>query len=522
MTGQRRDADVIVIGAGAGGLTAAAYLATQGREVIVVDRQSTPGGNMAMFTHNGYEFDIGLHYLGGAGDVRPTVRGVLEPLGIDLRFHEQDPDGFDTLLFADMAFAVPRGVEAFRERLHEHFPRERVKIDRFLRRLIEVAEETREPHAQQAQLFDDGWERADTASTLSGTLGAELDRLDCSPRLRVVLSWLHFAYGAAPSRVAFATHARTMLSYLGGVWYPEGGAQGIRNALVEVIRRHGGEILLDTQVSRILVDHGAVRGVRLLAGASGRSPEVEELRAPAVVAAGDLKRTFLELLAPDELSAAMRRRAHDLEMAAPLFVVYLVLDRDLRAEGMPNRNWAAIDCDDLDSMYASWRHGQLPAQQYTWISITSVKDPSNPRLCRPGQTNLQLLTGAPASHEFWGIGPRLRPGARYTARKRELRDRAVRHAERAIPGLGDAIVYEDTATPITIERHLGSTGGTPYGIAPTPAQFGGRRPGPRTPIDGLFLAGASTRSGHGITGAMRGGAEAASAVVDATRTARVA
>jgi len=86
-------------------------------------------------------------------------------------------------------------------------------------------------------------------------------------------------------------------------------------------------------------------------------------------------------------------------------------------------------------------------------------------------------------------------------------------AERAIPGIGDAIAYEEAATPITLERYMRSTGGTAFGIAPTPGQFGIRRPGPRTPIRGLFLAGASTRTGSGVTGTMLGGVETASAII---------
>jgi len=123
------------------------------------------------------------------------------------------------------------------------------------------------------------------------------------------------------------------------------------------------------------------------------------------------------------------------------------------------------------------------------------------------------MSVAPASHQFWGVAPDLKRGERYQERKRQFRDRLVHSAERAIPGIADAILYEESATPITLEHFLRSTGGTSYGIAGTPAQIGIGRPGPRTPIDGLFLAGASTRSAHGITHSMAGGIDAASAIL---------
>lgn len=508
------DADVIVVGAGAGGLTTAAYLAAAGRQVIVVDRQAMPGGNTSSFTHQGFEFDIGLHYLGGYRDARPGVRAVLDPLGIELSFREQDRDGFDTLLFEDMTFDVPAGVEQFRARLREFFPSERGAIDRYLRRIVAVAEQLEEPVPARIQTLPSyAWRTRDFLAASLVTLGRELDRLDCSPRLRTVLSYLWGTYAVPPSRAAFAIHAMVTLHYLRGAWYPEGGARSISDALVEVIERNGGELLLDTDVSAIMVDDGAVRGVRVKPGPGGTEPSARELFAEVVVSAADIKRTFLELLDREQVPASWRRRVRRFTMAQPLFIVYLVLDRDLRAEGVPNRNFSVIDCDDIDSMAASFERGQLPSQRWAWITSASLKDPANPRLCRPGQTNLQIITGAPASHDFWGVDAGLARGQRYEERKQQLRDRAIASAERAIPGISSAIAYEETATPITLERYLRSTGGTSYGIAATPRQFGIGRPAARTPIRGLYLAGASTRTGHGITGTMLGGVEAASAII---------
>jgi phytoene dehydrogenase-like protein len=73
-------------------------------------------------------------------------------------------------------------------------------------------------------------------------------------------------------------------------------------------------------------------------------------------------------------------------------------------------------------------------------------------------------------------------------------------------------VFREAATPITHTRYTESTGGTSYGIAATPSQFLHNRPGTRTPVRGLLLAGASTRAGHGIAGAMMSGVHAAGAV----------
>jgi all-trans-retinol 13,14-reductase len=399
MAREREDADVLVVGAGAGGLATAAYLAAYGRRVVVIDRGSVAGGNTSVFTHGGYEFDIGLHYLGGFRDGRPGMRVLLEPLGIDLRFREQDPDGFDTLLFEDMTFEVPKGLEAFRARLKDTFPAERTAIDRYLRRIAAVGDQTdlSMPVRGVGGLRDVlayTWRARNLIPASRVTLRHELDRLGISPRMRLVLSWLHGVYAVAPSRVSLAMHAAATMFYLRGSWYPEGGASAISQALANVIVHNGGEILLDTEVSRILTTGGTVQGVVLEPGPGGTEPGSRQLRAPVVVSAVDIKRTFLEMLDPGVVPSRLRRRVERFSMALPLFIVYAILDRDLRAEGMPNRNWSVIDCDNLDGLYASLENNRLPSQTWMWITSANLKDPTNERLCRPGQTNLQLMRRA--------------------------------------------------------------------------------------------------------------------------------
>jgi len=85
-------------------------------------------------------------------------------------------------------------------------------------------------------------------------------------------------------------------------------------------------------------------------------------------------------------------------------------------------------------------------------------------------------------------------------------------AERVFPGLSQQIAFEEVATPLTQSRYTGSTGGTSYGIAPTPGQFLLRRPGSKTEVGGLYLCGASCRTGHGIMGVALSGLMAAAEV----------
>ncbi|MGB7982046.1 MAG: hypothetical protein WCF36_14795 [Candidatus Nanopelagicales bacterium] len=155
---------------------------------------------------------------------------------------------------------------------------------------------------------------------------------------------------------------------------------------------------------------------------------------------------------PDAVPSRLRRRVTGYELPLPLAVVYLVLDSDLAAEGHPNAIDLVHDGHDLDTAYATLRGGDFPEAGFVMVWIANLADPRNPRLCPTGQTSVQLMGVVPAQHAWWGVVPGRGPTPRYEARKRQVRDQFVRLAERSIPGLGEGIVHEETATPTTSER----------------------------------------------------------------------
>ncbi|MGX7731540.1 phytoene desaturase family protein [Rhodococcus sp. 2H158] len=507
---ERYDYDVIVIGAGPGGLTAAAYLAAAGRRVRVADARNQPGGHMSAFTHDGYEFDIGLHYTSEA-----PVRHALGPLGVDVTFREFDPAGMFRLLNGDRELAVPKGMDAFKATLYEAFPAERHTIDEFLTTVELLTEElgriAERPHLRELPQLP--WRLRGLLRYGRATAGGYLRHLHASPQLTTaLLGWTTGSLAVAPSRLSLPVAARMIHTYLEGLSYPQGGSRVVSEGLAEVVRGHGGDVLLGTEVSRVLVDDGKVRGVRTQDASLDTVPGPgREIFAPAVVSAVDIQQTYLSLLPPDCVPPRLLRRVRSYELALPLAVVYLILDRDLAAEGYPNATRLVTDTDDFDAEYAALRAGELPPSTSAGLWIASLADPENPRLCAPGQTNVQLIGPAPAQHTWWGITPGSGSTARYDARRRELRDRLVRSAERTVPGLADAIVHEETGTPVTDERFMRCTGGVSYGPAFTPSQTFTRL-GATGPVEGLFHAGAGVRPSHGLVGTLFGGVAAAAAV----------
>ncbi len=510
-----RDAwDVIVIGAGISGLTAAALLARRGRSVLVVDRHYVAGGNATVFKRPGYEFDIGVHYLGQCGP-GGTIPNILEAAGAGgVEFLPLDPDGFDTLVFPDFELCVPSGTERYRERLLELFPSERRAIDDNAKVIAHLAGLMGPISGPSAMLraLPHAWFVARHAST---TLGEFLKRRTRDPKLVAALAAEGGDYALPPSRVALPMHAGLMAHYLGeGAFYPAGGGQIMSDRLAASIEASGGKLLLSTRVTGIGVENGRVTGVTL------QNKHLGELfvRAPTVIAGSDIKRLFAELLPSHAVSRATRERARRWRMAPPLAALYLGVRREALAGRTANTNYWVYSGYDLEQEYQRAEQARFADRPFAFISIASLKDPKNQRLAPPGIVNLQVMGLAPAAPEAWGVSAREAASGEYSERgeyheaKADYQARLLRTAERVFPGLSRQIVFSELATPLTHSRYTLSTGGTSYGLAATPEQILWRRPGPKSEIAGLYLCGASTLAGHGIMGSMMGGLVAASAI----------
>lgn len=512
--------DAIVVGSGLGGLTAAAYLATNGVRTLVLEHHYVAGGNSHVFRRRArkgaleLEFDVGVHYLGDCGPdgLIPTIlRGV--GLGGKIEFLPMDPDGFDTLIFPGLRVKVPKGWDRYRENLVQALPDDETGIHRCLDVLETLAHEFSKIRLPVAP--EDVPRMMQEAPTFMQwgmkPLAALFDDCGLGQKARAVMAAESGDYAAPPSRVPVLLHAALMDHYLkDGGYYPKGGGQVIAAHLVDVIRSNGGEVRTRARVERILVEGGRVAGVRVTPG--------EELRAPVVISNADLKRTFGELIGEGHVSAATAAQVERYRMALPLFCVYLGLDIDLRGR-IPNTNFFCFSSYDIEGMYQDAYEGRVPRDLMLYITAGSVKDPETEAIAPKGYTSLEIMTIVPADYPLWSVsegptaGEKYQRNEGYRAVKTDLMEALIDGADRIIPGLKEHIIWKEAASPVTQERYTLSTGGTSYGIELSTDQFGPARPSPRTEIKGLYLAGASTVFAHGIAGVMRGGVGCASAVL---------
>ncbi|QMW67361.1 NAD(P)/FAD-dependent oxidoreductase [Mumia sp. ZJ1417] len=495
--------DAVVVGAGPGGLTCAAYLAANGKRVLVLEANQVVGGSTQVFRRAGnkFEFDVGTHYVGECGP-GGRMQTALSGLALTERINwlRQRPEGHCQVMIPGTTFQTPTGWDTYLDRLIAAFPEEEAGLRRCVTIMRTIATRER-PRRRPFALLRWG---VRPITTLMAACGL-------SPDAQAVVLAENGDYTWPPHRTPTAMHAGFLHHYLqAGAYYPRGGGQVIGAHLTDVVQTHGGQVRTKARVDKILIEDGRAVGVRLRDG--------EEIRAEAVVSAADFKKTWAELVGDEHLTRRLRRRLGSLEMTLPMFAVYVALDVDLRERDTPPLAWV-WPTNDIDGYYREVAAGRCPERMPVGISCPTAKDPEGTHSAPAGYSTLELVSWAPKDYAFWNVetgpadGGRYGRDERYLELKEELTQRVLDTAELMIPDIRERMVFCEASTPITQERFTLTTDGSCYGIAPLLKNLGPFRPRVTTHIPGLFLAGGSTEHMFGINATIYGGMGTAGAVL---------
>lgn len=493
--------DTIIIGSGAGGLTAGVALAQAGQKVLVCEQHEVAGGWTHSFTLEGYRFSPGVHYIGEMGR-HGMLRRVYEGLGVsgDIEFLELNPDGFDHIFIGEERFDIPKGKRKYMNRLKERFPHEADGIDAFFKEIYALNKIMRSWNKPRV-LFKNF--RALQWLFRSG--GAMINKFLKDPLLIAFLSGQAGDHGVPMSKVSAPMHVGLLTHYFNGGYYPRGGAFAIPRAFVRALKRAGGELRLNTMVKRIIVENSKVQGVELADG--------EILHATNVVSNADSETTFNKLVGPTHLSKRLKRKLDKITYSTSCLSLFMAVDLDLKGMGFDSGNYWFYDNDDIDGIYKKGYtdHVLHNAPEGFFATITTLKDPSK---MHKGHHTMEVF--AFVGYEPFAKWADNTPGDReweYEKLKEELTDKMLTSLDKRIPGLKDAVVFKDLGTPLTNAHYINAHNGNIYGTDKTVWQMGPLGFGIKTEIENLYMCGASTTS-HGVAGVTQTGLRAAAAILD--------
>lgn len=480
---------IAVIGAGMGGLSAAAILARHA-DVEVFERAAVPGGKMRQITIEGRAIDSGptvftmdwaLEKVFAAAGARLEEQVRLMPL--DILARHAWPDGGRLDLFADAersAAAIEDFSGSGEGARYLEFCAKTKRVFQTLKAPFLLSE-----RPSMTGLLTQASPLALLGSSPFSTLWAELSKSFTDPRLVQLFGRYATYCGASP----FEAPATLMLIAhveQAGVWALDGGMQALAAALADVAEANGARLRYGADVEEVIVENGGARGLALASG--------ERIEADAVISNSDAAALATGALGPGATSAV--RLPGDVQRSQSAMTWSLLGE----VTGIDLAMHTVIFSDDYKAEFdAVFARGEVPARPTVYICA-----PDRARGTAPtGEERLFCLINAPAN------------GDNHTYTEEEIaacRQRLTDQLARCGISLSDRPGAEIVTTPSDFAAMFPATGGALYGMASHGWQASFQRPGVRSRLKGLYLAGGSVHPGPGVPMAALSGRAAARAL----------
>ena len=466
--------DIIIIGAGLGGLTAGAKLSKEGKKVLLIEQHYQPGGCATTFKRKDFNFEVGLHEMDGLNK-RDMKTKIFRELGVFDSIEFLKVPEFYHFINERCEITIPHEPEEAIKILIEKFPNEENGIKAYFEQILnakkKIKEAVNKPEISVGEFLDSIINNEDLKLVLLGNLGYFHD----DPYM-LSLSYYSIAQGSY---------------YSGGGNFIKGGSQKLSDYFSNFITKNGGKILLRHIVTDIITENNKAVGVKYKSVKKNATETFTDFAGDIIANAAIPN--VANMLLPEKYGHELQLNYKDYETGASLLTMYFGFKKPLKELG--NKYYSTFVYDESVKTQAHIKtnnHSNYDTRSFTFVDYSQV----NSEL-----TTKDKSVGVICCIDYFSDWDKLSTEA-YKKKKEEVAKTFINRLNKLIPGAKEQIEYYEIGTSKTVERYTLSPQGAVYGFAQTPKRVRLKK---IESINNLHFASAWTKIGGGFSGAIFSG-----------------